>query len=48
MKKISKLHEEDFRKRTRRFPEKNKTIFRKDLDEFQATKTTSQQTAGRF
>ena len=48
MKKISKLHEEDFRKRIRRFPEKNKKIFGKDLDEFQATKTTSQQTVGRF
>ena len=48
MKKISKLHEEDFRKRTRRSSEKNMKIFGKDLDEFQATKTTSQQTAGRL
>jgi len=41
-------HEEEFQTSSRRFSEKNKTISGKDLDEFRATKTTSQQAVGRL
>jgi len=41
-------HEEDFQTSLRRFSQKIKTISGKDLDKFQATKATSQQTVRRL